>query len=570
MRLLNTATLALESFSETPPPYAILSHTWGQDEVLFEDIRNGTARQRKAFPKVEKCCRLAADQGYAYAWIDTCCIDKSSSAELSEAINSMFNWYRDSAVAYAYLEDLTIGKPKYAVKELKDCRWFGRGWTLQELIAPKTLQFYDGNWDGFGTRHELSQSLSRVTGINSLILLDGGDIAARLLQFSVYQRFSWASRRETTRPEDMAYSLMGIFDVNLPLLYGEGGKKAFFRLQEEILKYSMDQSILAWMPLFENVSRTEMTGVLADSVTRFTDKFPVVPFRLDDDRPYHMTNKGLSMTVPVILGSDLLKKRSNAQRKPPRALALSTNTVIAVLSCHLQDSPIAIIGIPLAPLNLEADPLTTETFGRWDTTLCPLYDGEMQDIVPRTIYISHSRGGRVINCKEITFFVSYSWYWKLEAFLDMADKPAVDVLQAIPADGWMPGRQVFQMSPRAGEAAKGAALMTVFGHHNKVVMSFRASGTDAQDFIVLLDPEETEEAGWLIDDDQKDMNLAAEKEFPDGAILLAQIETCERMGRVVKEVSVTAYQTREDMEDMMCSIRRGEKVDGYICTGPTS
>ncbi|KAK0631454.1 heterokaryon incompatibility protein-domain-containing protein [Immersiella caudata] len=231
MRLLNTRTLELEYFpAEEKPPYAILSHTWGTEEVLFEDARDGAAKLRaclkKGLAKVLKTAELALAGGYHYAWIDTCCIDKSSSAELSEAINSMFSWYRQSSVCYAFLEDYVHGK-----SNLGNSRWFTRGWTLQELIAPFDVRFYDSSWFMFGDRLRLSSRISKITSIDLLIL--------------VSNKMSWAAHRETTRVEDIAYCLMGIFDVNMPLLYGEG-IKAFRRLQEEIVRRCNDQTILAW------------------------------------------------------------------------------------------------------------------------------------------------------------------------------------------------------------------------------------------------------------------------------------------------------------------------------------
>jgi hypothetical protein len=166
---------------------------------------------------------------------DRCCIDKTSSAELSEAINSMYQWYKESTICYAYLCD---------VREDKDFErsvWFSRGWTLQELIAPRNLRFYDIAWNPIGNKKDLLFRLATVMGV-TLSVLETGITA----DCSVAQRMSWAAKRTTTGPEDMAYSLMGIFDINMPLLYGEGGKKSFLRLQEEIIKVLDDHSIFAW------------------------------------------------------------------------------------------------------------------------------------------------------------------------------------------------------------------------------------------------------------------------------------------------------------------------------------
>ncbi|KAI1862489.1 hypothetical protein JX265_009203 [Neoarthrinium moseri] len=243
MRLLNTSTFELKEFNDgAVPPYAILSHTWEDEEVTFQDIKEGVPdalRRRKAFSKIQDTCKLALAQGYKHAWIDTCCIDKSSSAELTEAINSMFNWYRESANCYVYLTDLA--ETESLDEKLSRCRWSSRGWTLQELIAPPKLEFYDAQWKYRGTKAEFSDLLSEATGVNEGILTGTQNLA----DVPVGRRMSWASTRRTTRVEDMAYSLLGIFGVNMALIYGER-ERSFVRLQEEIIKITNDLSIFAW------------------------------------------------------------------------------------------------------------------------------------------------------------------------------------------------------------------------------------------------------------------------------------------------------------------------------------
>lgn len=268
MRLLNTTSLKLEYFvGHKIPKYSILSHRWEDEEILFEDVQTDQWPQKKGVDKVKKACLRAKDDGFRYIWIDTCCIDKSSSAELSEAINSMFNWYHHSQVCYAYLFDVPTGDTEAFTKS----EWFTRGWTLQELIAPKQVQFFDRQWRKIGDRLSLLEPIVRVTAIDRRVLDRGKhhqhcphqaeDLTDRmgcicggcnnsqtfhplLSSFSVAVRMSWASNRVTTRVEDEAYALMGLFNVNMPLLYGEG-MKAFRRLQEEITRNSNDQSILA-------------------------------------------------------------------------------------------------------------------------------------------------------------------------------------------------------------------------------------------------------------------------------------------------------------------------------------
>ncbi|KAH8664470.1 heterokaryon incompatibility protein-domain-containing protein [Xylariales sp. PMI_506] len=240
MRLLNSRELYLREFlsEDEAPAYAILSHTWGSDEIKLQEwqsVSSPELESREGYHKIINCCRQAERDNIDWIWVDTCCIDKSSSAELSEAINSMFRWYREAAICYAHLsdaEDLT---------QIEHSRWFSRGWTLQELVAPKTVIFYSSDWHNLGTKSELSKILSDVTGIDESYLT-GEDLESA----SVAKRMSWASQRKTSRIEDTAYCLLGIFDVNMPLIYGEGSK-AFRRLQEEIMKaYPFDHTLFAW------------------------------------------------------------------------------------------------------------------------------------------------------------------------------------------------------------------------------------------------------------------------------------------------------------------------------------
>ncbi|KAI0439066.1 heterokaryon incompatibility protein-domain-containing protein [Xylaria telfairii] len=258
MRLLNAATLQLTQFLDERirPKYAILSHTWLPDneEVTYDDLQRyhsalakgpderptvDAIMRRLGFEKIEGCCREAQSNGLDWVWVDTCCINKSSSAELSEAINSMFKWYRNAEICYAYLQDVERSERDTAFRR---SRWFTRGWTLQELLAPRRLAFYNLWWQLIGTTttDHLCEIVSEITSI-PIAFLKG----APLKDACVAKKMSWASKRETTRPEDVAYSLLGIFDINMPLLYGEGNR-AFMRLQERIIGQTRDDSILAW------------------------------------------------------------------------------------------------------------------------------------------------------------------------------------------------------------------------------------------------------------------------------------------------------------------------------------
>lgn len=277
MRLLNVTTMKLEDHDPERTVYATLSHTWDKDEVLFPDIMDPArlkqlkSEQTLGYQKVAGACELASQGGFTYIWIDTCCIDKSSSAELSEAINSMFKWYQTSTVCYTYLSDVDI-LPDGTPRGFSESRWFTRGWTLQELLGPDQLWFIDRNWQVIGDRSSLTTAINGITGISKRYLdskiRDGVAINLWLPGETVATRMGWASRRNTTRTEDMAYCLMGIFDINMPLLYGEGSK-AFGRLQEEILKVSADTSILAWRGVFDRRSSKPRWPYLAESPVHF-------------------------------------------------------------------------------------------------------------------------------------------------------------------------------------------------------------------------------------------------------------------------------------------------------------
>lgn len=293
MRLLKASSITepdgLELVSFAPnctPPYAILSHTWGRDEVLYEDVLNHASSHRGAYQKCYYACEQTLADGLEYLWIDTCCIDKSSSAELSEAINSMFDWYRGSAVCYAHVEDYMAEKGGCGA--LSDSRWFTRGWTLQELLAPTRLVFYAAGWNEVGTRDELCADISHFTNISTDILIGRRPVETT----SIANRMGWAAHRETTRPEDMAYCLMGMFDVHMPLLYGEGQCKAFFRLQEEIMKNSSDHTLFAWADA--NADDETECGMLAPSPRCFASTDMLLPYEEWTDRaPHAWTNKGL-------------------------------------------------------------------------------------------------------------------------------------------------------------------------------------------------------------------------------------------------------------------------------------
>ncbi|KAF5361601.1 hypothetical protein D9758_007319 [Tetrapyrgos nigripes] len=327
MRLLHTRTLELkEFFGKDIPLYAILSHTWEDNqEVTFQEFLYPTEeiKQKRGYTKIVKACRLSETYGFQYVWIDTCCINKDSSAELSEAINSMYQYYRNSVVCYAYLEDVWSDEdPRKEGSRFRCSKWFTRGWTLQELLAPSRLVFFAADWVDIGTKSSLEDIIQAETGIPSTVLHS----LSKLQDISVAQKMSWAAKRATTREEDLAYCLMGIVGVNMPTLYGEGGARAFIRLQEEIIKRSADQSIFAWKA--QNGEETSR-GLLARSPAEFLSSGRVRASGGRDITTYSMTNRGLCIKLPLIPLDDQLAVCLEGQLE-------DRNLSFAIFDCQLE------------------------------------------------------------------------------------------------------------------------------------------------------------------------------------------------------------------------------------------
>ncbi|PNP74386.1 hypothetical protein FNYG_12435 [Fusarium nygamai] len=307
MRLINTTTLEVEEFFDVSiPEYAILSHTWGDGEVSLQDWADRKNRRFKpGFQKIVWACAQAVKDQLTHVWVDTNCIDKSSSAELSEAINSMFRWYRRSAVCYVYLEDVatvTLDECTKPESAFRNARWFTRGWTLQELIAPPNVNFFSSNWTLIATKSELAPCITEITGIPWSCLLKGRLSKAHPLgRYSIAQRMAWASNRSTTRIEDQAYSLLGLFDISMPLVYGEGFE-AFTRLLGEIIHKYADHSFFA--------SRLQYVDFLPRSSWEFDNSQSVVISSSpqlqrhytpgDHSYSFHLTNTGLQITLPIV------------------------------------------------------------------------------------------------------------------------------------------------------------------------------------------------------------------------------------------------------------------------------
>ena len=377
------------------PPYAILSHTWGEEEVNFHDWEkrgNRGISTWKGYEKVKQFSERAALDGFDWVWIDTyvefisgattsvlqqfintvfdrrtsCCIDKKSSAELSEAINTMFRWYKNAAVCYVYLSDCEWCPDATVIRQrLRQSRWFTRGWTLQELIAPRFAKFYAKDWRKIADKEELYDLLSDVTGIDEAVL-QGASVA----DISVARRMSWASRRKTSRGEDMAYSLLGLFDVNIPLIYGEGRLKAFRRLQEAIMNTTHDQSLFAWGRVVEweadsmraadfyyvgreplewkpPEEREPLLGLFAESPADFESSGNITPVDhayahiLNRDRPPTMVNGGALVNIVIF------SRYPSVIYWDDPAVTLQDFGLLAVLLCRYGDTGSTLVGLGL-------------------------------------------------------------------------------------------------------------------------------------------------------------------------------------------------------------------------------
>ncbi|KLJ08815.1 hypothetical protein EMPG_15754 [Blastomyces silverae] len=328
MRLLNPRTLEFKEFNQDLPQYAIFSHTWYSQplsEILYHDIKNyfsgrveigpnGLIANTSAYPtippalqKVVWCCQQTILDGFEWIWIDTCCLNKDSAVEDSEAVNAMFTWYRNAMTCYVYLSDVDITTRLLRDRSgaFSNSKWFKRGWTLQELLAPPNVYFYDRGWQLIGTKYSMKPHISTITTIDEETLMNQRGLA----ESSIARRMSWAARRETTRAEDIAYCLMGIFGVNMPLLYGEGAEKAFIRLQEEIMRKSEDHTLFAWTSVDDGRTLQpgrKPRGPLALSPSEFAssaDFTPTTDAKYPSE-PYTMTNCGLEISLPIVPDGD--------------------------------------------------------------------------------------------------------------------------------------------------------------------------------------------------------------------------------------------------------------------------
>ena len=320
MRLLNTSTYELRDCGEAVPEYAILSHRWQSPEISFQTLNpaelRDSSRKTPQLDKIRNACAKACKRSppLQWLWIDTCCIDKKNAVEETQSINSMFAWYYRATVCYAYLFDVDESAPPQ--QTFPKSVWFTRGWTLQELLAPRNMEFYGCNWKLMGTK----QSLADVLALPSVTRIDKRYLTgqASFKTASVATRMGWMAGRTTSVVEDIAYSMLGILNLNMAVQYGEGAK-AFIRLQRTLMETSTDESIFAWtipqngLECYRSLGQTpqwspKTWGLLApspDCFRKYNDlvvlEDKVVP-RLAGG--YSMTQQGVQFHMPVKPGTE--------------------------------------------------------------------------------------------------------------------------------------------------------------------------------------------------------------------------------------------------------------------------
>ncbi|RYP52969.1 hypothetical protein DL768_001963 [Monosporascus sp. mg162] len=308
MRLLHAKSLVLHDFPNDGqiPEYAILSHTWGGngDEVTIKDLSSWTPlyKRKPGWAKIKGCCKQAVTDGIEYVWIDTCCMGRSKRSQeaVGDEIQSIWKYYSGARVCYVHLADVQASPETSADSpDSGFCRsrWFTRGWTVPELLAPIFVRFYDVSWKYLGSKAELSRIIEGITGIGAQVLRDPGEVKRQ----SVACRMSWVSTRETAREEDIAYCLLGIFGVKMPIDYGEGRRNAFIRLQYHILRSSKDPSLFAWgynLPLGGTNGNCGV-GMLAETPSAFEHCSQVEPVSGGAEPSFQVTASGLQFRLPM-------------------------------------------------------------------------------------------------------------------------------------------------------------------------------------------------------------------------------------------------------------------------------
>jgi hypothetical protein len=493
MRLLNAKDYTLTYFNDerTVPEYAILSHTWGEDEVSFRDLTELPQEQvvlKRGYKKVKKCCKIVSEWGLQWLWVDTCCIDQTSSAELSEAINSMYQWYRQSSVCYTYLSDVYSVEADFLPEKVVDqqhshrmssfigARWFTRGWCLQELLAPRNMQFYNTHWECIGSKHSLKTHISEITGIDEY-----GLFIPDLSVLSVAHRMSWAARRMTTRPEDIAYCLLGIFNLNMPLLYGEGQVRAFIRLQEEIMRRTEDHSIFAWSGI-ETDFGNDMVGFLAPHPSAFRyGKVDLceLPKRVE---PLSITGRGIQTQVPLI------------------RLEGHGENYVAAIGCSQPGSSSSYYAIPVTPLKKSSD-----VYRRRSPDLQTVSFIEAENASSRTIFLLRHSKPTHLEDKD----TMQVWF----SLLEMRDC-IYRIKGAFPASLWNVGRRVFAFSSSDFEEYPQMAVAITNAEGRGFVLRINLDllkRTSTLDLVKFEEPISEEPGSFNIEDKLSSMLLMNEK-----------------------------------------------------------
>jgi hypothetical protein len=449
MRLIDVEKKELEEFiGDNIPPYAILSHTWGadKDEILYEDIEQGNINKTGSqLVKFEACCRQTLQDGFRYAWIDTCCIPRSNPTELSEAINSMFRWYKKAAICYAYLADVPVGVDcSDPNSKFFTSRWFRRGWTLQELLAPETVRFYDEAWNFLGTKEDMSVAIENITGIPRPVLQGWESLETQ----SVAQQMSWASKRVTKRPEDIAYCLLGVFGVHLSMIYGEGAESAFGRLQQTIMTEVRDDSILAWGLNMTELAPEDLgpvlsAGALASSPSDFAN-CRRIRSRQRYTGPMHtleISGGCLSVQIP-------LHQEKNGE-------------AFGVLNCGPDDADDEVVVIPLHAVSSKSSEYVRPKYHRVHLRNKKYLDGS-----PKLIYVQKdeaSGDGKVAD-RQHWFYVEES----IETNLELIDVQ--------PRSRWQKNRGMIATASESGIDTTERSLTR-----------FRAKVSGCRDIVVILE-----------------------------------------------------------------------------------
>ncbi|ROW08388.1 hypothetical protein VMCG_03072 [Cytospora schulzeri] len=500
MRLLDTTSLKFkEFFEDNIPSYAILSHTWGRpdEEVSFQDMgldpQTLSDNRRYGYTKIVNTCRLARNHGLQYAWVDTCCIDKSSSAELAEAINSMFRWYEKAKICYVYLVDVT---PQKELQEgLKSCRWITRGWTLQELIAPRECQLFDSKWKYRGRKTELKEMFAVLTGVPASVLAN--EKLPR--EFSVAQKMSWAAKRTTTRSEDMAYCLLGLFGIHMPMIYGEG-EMAFHRLQEEIIRRSNDPTIFAWNPA--DGGALDFMSILAPSPAAFEHSRSFEDLITFHGPEFALTNKGLKIANTRIAATKEDKNKQSRKYLVVLDGGATGNTEFAGIHLRKVDGnlfcrinkPIEIFS---QPGSLQADELTELyvadfcTFHITRSVVLERRRSAVQIVVPNGAQIVHTTPQRL---------------WDYEDYCFLAGLWGADLVQWVEIEGHLRDQKValIILCDRRADNGRGTPVLSIFekrrfiGHWNYLAQYSRTHLGDpltwskiGEDFPALLNHTES-------------------------------------------------------------------------------